>query len=167
MSFSLGAGLGKTAVSILIDERQQDFDAIITVNDKMAVGVLAELQARGFIVPQHKAVVGFDDDQTTSPPLTTVYLPFFEMGQLALETCVSLIRQLPVPEFVEMPAQLTVRRSCGCLPQGLEDAWTVLLPRRGLRRPAMDLCTRRSRAPGRPRRSPPRAHERQQPDPEP
>ena len=116
---------GKTAVSILIDERQKEFDAIVTVNDKMAVAAMAELQERGVSVPHHKAVVGFDDDQTTSLPLTTVYLPFFEMGQIALETCVSLIKSHLVPEFVEMPAELVVRRSCGCLPRGLEDDWPV------------------------------------------
>ena len=112
---------GKTAVSTLIDKRHQEFDAVVAANDKMALGVLDELKSRGYIIPLHKAVAGFDDDQTTSPPLTTTYPPFIEMGRVALETCVSLLQDDAVPEFIEMPAELIIRRSCGCLPEELEE----------------------------------------------
>lgn len=119
---------GKTAVSILLDERQVDFDVIVSANDKMAVGALIELQERGIVVPFDKAVVGFDDDQVMSPPLTTTSPPFFEMGYIALETCVSLVKGHDVPDFIEMPAELIIRRSCGCLPQELEETWLFESP---------------------------------------
>ncbi|NHZ72523.1 MAG: substrate-binding domain-containing protein, partial [Aquificales bacterium] len=109
-------GSGKTAVSTLLDERQKDFDAVVAANDAMALGVMQALQARGFIMPLHKAVVGFDADKTTFPPLTTVSPSFYEMGQIALKTCVALVRGQEVAARIEMPAELIVRRSCGCLP---------------------------------------------------
>lgn len=107
---------GETAVSILLDDRHADFEAIVAANDKMAWGAMLALQARDITVPLHKAVVGFDHDQTTFPPLTTVCSPFYEMGRLALETCVALVNAQDVPQHLETSAKLTIKRSCGCLP---------------------------------------------------
>lgn len=119
---------GETAVSMLVDNRQKEFDAIVSVNDKMAVGALTALQSRGMVVPLHTVVVGFDDDEVTCPPLTTASPPFFEMGYLALETCVSLVRGHHVPQYIEMPASLIVRRSCGCLPKEFAETWFLPSP---------------------------------------
>ena len=124
--FSVKAG--ETAVSTLLDERQKDFDALVAVNDKMAAGALAALQARGMVVSLHKAVVCFDDDAVTCPPLTAVSPSFFEMGYLALETCIARVRGYDVPHYVEIPASLIIRRSCGCLPKGLADDWLFQPP---------------------------------------
>jgi signal transduction histidine kinase/DNA-binding LacI/PurR family transcriptional regulator len=111
---------GATAVSTLLNKHPKTFDALVVANDKMAIGAIRTLQARGIHVPLQTAVAGFDQDQTTFPPLTTVYPPFYEMGRLALETCVSLAKGQRVPDYTEMPAELVIRRSCGCLPTDLE-----------------------------------------------
>ena len=61
--------------------------AIIALSDVMAVGVLAELRARGTRVPQQISVVGFDDIALAAeltPALTTVHIGMAELGAEAL-----------------------------------------------------------------------------------
>ncbi len=111
---------GATAVLTLLNNHPDLFDALVVANDKMAIGAIQALQARGIHAPLQTAVAGFDQDQTTFPPLTTVYPPFYEMGRLALETCAALAKGQSVPDYIEIPAELVIRRSCGCLPAGLE-----------------------------------------------
>jgi len=75
--------------------------AIICGNDKMAFRVMMQLHGMGIEIPRDVSVVGFDDFQllsaNTMPPLTTVKLPYFEMGakaaKLALELAHSSKRQ--------------------------------------------------------------------------
>ena len=59
---------------------------VFAVNDVMAVGALACLRASGVAVPDEVAVAGFDDIPTlqdVTPPLSTVALPLFRMGEMA------------------------------------------------------------------------------------
>ncbi|MCV0395585.1 MAG: LacI family DNA-binding transcriptional regulator [Rhizobiaceae bacterium] len=63
-------------------------DAIFCANDMMAVGCFDALREIGLRVPQDISVIGFDDReiaQFTRPPLTTLVLPHFEMGEIAAE----------------------------------------------------------------------------------
>jgi len=48
--------------------------------------------------------------------LTTVRVPFDELGRLALEVLLDLIRGAPVPPVSEVDTELKVRRTCGCVP---------------------------------------------------
>jgi LacI family transcriptional regulator len=61
--------------------------AILCGNDKMAMRVIFILQHRGLRVPEDVSVVGFDDfrliSEALDPALTTVALPYREMGALA------------------------------------------------------------------------------------
>src|SRR5690606_12312711 len=57
--------------------------AIICGNDVLALGVLSEIRAMKFAVPQDLSVVGFDDLDISShldPPLTTMRVPSREIG---------------------------------------------------------------------------------------
>jgi LacI family transcriptional regulator len=68
--------------------------ALFVTYDGIAMGVLAALHKRGVSVPDDIAVVGFDDNplaQFTIPALTTVRLPFEEMGRLAGKMLLDLI----------------------------------------------------------------------------
>ncbi|MEU5870869.1 LacI family DNA-binding transcriptional regulator [Glycomyces sp. NPDC047369] len=52
-----------------------DFDAVVCINDAVAVGALRALRTRGVRVPDDVALTGFDDtdeSEFTVPPLTTV-----------------------------------------------------------------------------------------------
>jgi LacI family transcriptional regulator len=63
--------------------------AIFCANDLMAVGCLEALRSLGLAVPGDVSVIGYDDQeiaQHTHPPLTTLVLPNYEMGRLAVET---------------------------------------------------------------------------------
>ncbi len=61
--------------------------AILCGNDKMAMRVIFMLQRRGLRVPADVSVVGFDDfrliSEALDPGLTTVALPYREIGALA------------------------------------------------------------------------------------
>lgn len=63
-------------------------DAIFCANDMMALGCYEALKERGLKIPEDISVIGFDDRPICKhmhPPLTTVVLPQYEMGEIALE----------------------------------------------------------------------------------
>jgi phosphoserine phosphatase RsbU/P len=113
--FTLAAGTA--AVRALIDERQASFQALVAANDYMALGAIEALRARGVRVPADAAVMGFDDlDEArfAHTPLTSVRQPLREQGELAAEMVLAQLRGDAVPARTLLPAQLVVRRSCGC-----------------------------------------------------
>ncbi len=87
--------------------RRPDMTAIFCQHDLVAVGALAALRARGKRVPDDCAVVGCDGLESaayTSPPLTTVLVPFYEIGVEAMRVLLSTLgegsaggRRLTVP----------------------------------------------------------------------
>lgn len=63
-------------------------DAIFCANDLMALGCIEALKERGKSIPQDVSVIGFDNRdiaQFMRPPLTTLHLPLFQMGAMAVE----------------------------------------------------------------------------------
>ena len=67
---------------------QRPPDAIFCANDMMAVGCFDALRELKLRVPADVSVIGFDDReiaQFTHPPLTTMVLPQYEMGEIAAE----------------------------------------------------------------------------------
>lgn len=63
-------------------------EAIFCANDMMALGCYDALKERGFSIPEDIAVIGFDNREVSKnmhPPLTTLTLPHYEMGEIALE----------------------------------------------------------------------------------
>jgi signal transduction histidine kinase/DNA-binding LacI/PurR family transcriptional regulator/DNA-binding response OmpR family regulator len=95
-----------------------DYQAIVAHADSLAVTAVDELQSRGVRVPDDVAVTGFNDGMEARgllPPLTTARLPFRKLGREAVEILIQWIGgQKPDVQMV-MPAQLILRRSCGCL----------------------------------------------------
>lgn len=67
-------------------EARHAYDAIFAANDRMAVGLMQGLGELGMKAGRDYGLVGYDDSETsrvTDPPMTTVHVPFFEMGRLA------------------------------------------------------------------------------------
>jgi DNA-binding LacI/PurR family transcriptional regulator/anti-anti-sigma regulatory factor len=109
---------GVRAVGVLLDERAVEFEALVGVNDSATLGALEALQARGVRVPQDVAVVGFDDiDQAhnASPPLTTVAFRAYDQAYRAVEVLLAMLAGEEMPAEVRLPAEMVVRRSCGCM----------------------------------------------------
>lgn len=108
--------LGGEAMERLL-ARARDLTAVFAANDRMAVGALETLRARGRQVPKDVGVVGFDDAEfaaSTEPPLTTIRQPLFEMGELASKTLWGLLggkRADTKPVLFE--GVIVVRDSCG------------------------------------------------------
>jgi len=93
-------------------------EAIFAANDSMAIGAMRTLHDRGIAVPGDVAVVGFDDGDLApyvAPPLTSVFVPRWEMGEVAARRLLELVRgEGPRARQVVLATELVVRRSCGC-----------------------------------------------------
>ncbi|ONK12946.1 substrate-binding domain-containing protein [Streptomyces sp. MP131-18] len=132
-SLDYAAGAGATAMGVLLDVRGlrpgRDFDAVVACSDVLAADALRFLAGRGIRVPDDIAVIGFNDSleaRISDPPLTSVSLPFAELGSLAVDTLLARLRGNAPPARRVVPGTLVTRRSCGChsplVSQGEEDA---------------------------------------------
>ncbi len=90
--------------------------AIFCANDRMAMGAYDAIKERGLRIPEDVAVVGFDNYEVIAaylrPGLTTVALPFEEMGALGVRTLDALTTGQPTPALRQMvDCPLLERRS--------------------------------------------------------
>ncbi len=96
-------------------------DAIFTVNDLTATGVLRVLKRMNFRVPEDVSVIGFTDglvSTVTDPPLTTVSQHGFEMGKKATQILLGRIKNdLPTkdPITTVIKTDLIIRESTKAL----------------------------------------------------
>jgi len=91
----------------------QPFSAIFAANDLTAYGARLALYRRGIAVPDQVSVVGFDDlhsSMYTTPPLTTVRQPLFDIGQRLGRSILRMIRGEPYELEAPQPT-LMVRES--------------------------------------------------------
>jgi LacI family transcriptional regulator len=82
--------------------------AVICLNDRIAFGVYQALGEAGLEIPRDVSVVSFDDSELASwlrPSLSSVGLPEFEMGRLAVESLLS-DEVAPLERLVPMPVRL-------------------------------------------------------------
>lgn len=97
--------------------------ALFAANDMTALGILFEARAQGLAIPHDLSVVGLDDiwlAAQSDPPLTTVALPRYEIGQLAMRLLFDLLER-PREEYINAVAthvrtSLTIRSSTGPAP---------------------------------------------------
>jgi len=91
--------------------------AIFAANDLMAIGALKAAKNLSLVVPDDLSLCGFDNIHSSShtdPPLSTVKLPAFQMGQLACQLLLQLIRgEEPEARQLLLPTELIVRQSSG------------------------------------------------------
>lgn len=89
--------------------------AVFAANDLLAMGALLALNEKGWSVPDDISIVGFDDIwvvERITPPLTTVKVPLFEMGYLALNILYKELNDIYTEqEHVLLQPSLVVRRS--------------------------------------------------------
>jgi signal transduction histidine kinase/DNA-binding LacI/PurR family transcriptional regulator/ActR/RegA family two-component response regulator len=94
--------------------------ALVAGTDLSAIGAMQVLQAASYRVPEDVAVVGFDDSadaQYTQPPLATVRTRFDQLGRMAAEELLALLRgeHDAQPRRIYAPTSMLRRRSCGCV----------------------------------------------------
>ena len=89
--------------------------AIFASNDVMAMGAMDAVRSRGLRVPEDISIVGFDDIPQAAlvhPALTTVRQPLEQMGRVATQMLLDLLKN---PEKtidrMELPTELVVRGS--------------------------------------------------------
>ncbi len=69
--------------------------AFFADNDMIALGAMKALQEKGYRIPEDVSMIGFDDlpfSEISNPPLTTLRVPKFEMGQLAVTRIMQIIQ---------------------------------------------------------------------------
>jgi LacI family transcriptional regulator len=96
-------------------QRHPDIDGVFASNDLMAIGLLKAAHEWGRKVPDELAIIGFDGidmSQYTNPPISTIKQPSYEMGKMAMEELLRLIRK---PESdsnkIELDVELILRES--------------------------------------------------------
>jgi LacI family transcriptional regulator len=115
-----------TAAALELYDRSA-FTGLFCFNDRMAIGACRALRGRGLVVPQHVSVVGFDDQEFVAeyaePPLTTVALPHYAMGERAATALVDLVNGRAVERGTRLvPCQLVRRASVGPAPRSARTA---------------------------------------------
>jgi LacI family transcriptional regulator, galactose operon repressor len=91
--------------------------AITCINDPTAIGVLHAASERGLVVGRDLAVAGFDgiaDAEHTSPPLTTLKHPLYEIARTLVKMLVAMIQGQPLEERRgQLQPELLIRESTG------------------------------------------------------
>jgi LacI family transcriptional regulator len=103
---------GLLAITHLFDTQQQ-FTAVFAANDQSAYGVRLCLYRKGIRVPDDISLVGFDDlpgSTYTTPPLTTIRQPLYEIGLVGTHALLRLING-EAPDSVVPPLELIVRET--------------------------------------------------------
>lgn len=112
-----GIELGvERAVSEIIEGRQRA-DAIFALNNNIALACLRELRRKGLKIPDHLALLSFDDRESfelCSPAISAIAQPISEIGQSATELLLKMIdeRETPQPsKQITLDAELIIRSS--------------------------------------------------------
>lgn len=103
---------GLMALNQLLETRLS-FTALFIANDQMAYGARLALYSKSIRVPEDVSLIGFDDlpgSLYSTPPLTTVRQPAYDIGIAAGEAMLCMIQGQPV-SLPELPLQLIVRES--------------------------------------------------------
>lgn len=110
-TFTKESGYQMTLELILNKQLPQ---AIFAASDPIAIGALRALQEHCIRVPEDISIVGFDDIKDasfTTPPLTTVFAPAFEMGEYGA-MMVHRSAHLKTSMKITLPCTLIERESC-------------------------------------------------------
>ncbi len=91
---------------------------ITFANDAMAVGFIHALRSTEYSIPENLYIVGFDDipwAHLSNPPLTTAKIAVAQMGRLAANRLVELIKNKDLnnnPITIIVSGEIVIRESC-------------------------------------------------------
>jgi len=106
---------GKEAMSRLLSLPIRP-TAVLAASDTLAVGALAAARDMGVRVPEDISLAGFDDIEIAgycNPPLTTIRVPAYEIGQIAFKIILDMIKtnSSQVQQYC-LDTSLIIRGSC-------------------------------------------------------
>lgn len=91
--------------------------AVIAISDKTAIGAMEAIREAGLRIPEDIAIGSIDNTQESQfarPALTTVHIPKYEIGVLAMQKLNRIIRGEQTISFKSVVySELIVRESCG------------------------------------------------------
>lgn len=133
---------GSLAPAVLLDEGGlvpgRDFAALVAASDLLAFWAMEGFLSRGWRIPEDLALGGFNDSlesSLASPALSTVGVDFEREGGVAADILLRLLAGETVPKETLLPAELRLRRSCGCptvLPETRLEALPAGVPSSGI-----------------------------------
>ena len=95
--------------------------ALLCGNDRMALGAYDAVKERGLRIPEDVSVIGYDDQEEivryARPPLTTIRIPYFEMGEAAAVA----VLEGGGPKCQMLSCEPVLRRSLGSLRSGSDE----------------------------------------------
>ncbi len=65
--------------------------AVFAISDKTAFGALQAIKEAGLKIPDDISIVGFDNVVDTEPSLSTIEVPKYKMGVLAMRRLIDLV----------------------------------------------------------------------------
>ena len=111
---------GELGMRQLLEDRNlvpgRDFEALFCASDLILYHAVKELERKGYSVPEDVLVCGFNDSieaRLLHASVTTVKMPYSEMGRHAVNSLYSIINGETVGDVV-FPAYPTIRKTCGC-----------------------------------------------------
>jgi LacI family transcriptional regulator len=119
--------IGPQEAGALLSRRDRP-TAFVCDSDFLALHVYRAAAARGIAIPDDLSVIGFDDMEFAShltPPLTTVRLPYYEMGHMAANTLFRVLRGEAVPSVEATPVSLVLRGSTAPPAAPLEETTAI------------------------------------------
>lgn len=112
---------GRAGAAHLLDvaglQPGKTLDALVCASDRIAVGAMLLLQERGYLVPRHCAVTGFNnlvEAQTADPPITGVRIPLGDQAREAVRNLRRVVAGLQPLAPADHKTSAIVLQSCGC-----------------------------------------------------
>ncbi|MCS5592362.1 MAG: LacI family transcriptional regulator [Gammaproteobacteria bacterium] len=95
-------------------KKNLDFTALFCGNDRSAMSAIATLSSSGYNIPNDISVIGYDDNEMasfTSPPLSTIRVPFDDMALAAVRYLLNTCYDLKLSVEHNFPVELIERKS--------------------------------------------------------
>ena len=109
---------GHEMMSELIQEKNIP-TAVFAASDHIAIGAMKAIHENGLRIPEDISIIGFDDVdlcEFTTPALTTVHAPAYDMGQYGVNFLFAASNlTLSTPIKVKLSCEIVERESCGII----------------------------------------------------
>ncbi|MFH1369199.1 MAG: LacI family DNA-binding transcriptional regulator [Elusimicrobiota bacterium] len=107
---------GSKVAAMGLIKRNPELTALIFASDLQAFYGIDVMKKNGIAVPGDISVIGFDNMvfcDLFEPPLTSLKMPFYQMGKAGAETLLDMLKGAPVPDGkILLEPEVVFRSSC-------------------------------------------------------